>query len=59
MLEPNLNGTSLDTPAEVLALAVEFGGNTTINLGGANAITLIGTPLASLSVANFAFIEII
>lgn len=34
-------------------MAVEIGGNTVINLGGSNAITLEGTPLANLTVANF------
>ncbi|BBK31406.1 hypothetical protein STHU_20400 [Allostella humosa] len=53
LTESAINGTLLVTAAQVLAMAVEIGGNTVINLGGSNAITLEGTPLANLTVANF------
>ena len=48
-----LNGTALDTPAEILALAVQSGSHTVINLGGANAVTLLDVQASSLTVANF------
>jgi hypothetical protein len=46
VVQAGVNGTALDTAAELLAQAIEASGNTYINIGGANTITLLGTPLA-------------
>ncbi|MGE0716380.1 MAG: calcium-binding protein [Alphaproteobacteria bacterium] len=55
-LQANLNGTGVDTFAELQArIAADGQGNTTIDLGGGNSLILLGVQPAALSAANISF----
>ncbi|MBU2090513.1 MAG: bifunctional metallophosphatase/5'-nucleotidase, partial [Alphaproteobacteria bacterium] len=53
-ISSNANGNGIFTAEQVLAAAMNNGGNVVIDLGGSNSITLQGVAVAELTVADFA-----
>jgi len=52
-----LNGTGVDTVAEILARASQQGSDVFFNLGDGNSILLVGVTLADLVNGNFAIVH--
>jgi hypothetical protein len=48
-------GTAFDTFTEIIVAAAEVGADTVINLGGGNAITLVGVAMTALVADDFVF----
>ena len=52
-----LNGTKIDTVAEVMGLAVQQGSDTLFDLGAGNSVLLVGVSSSSLTAENFEIVH--
>ena len=52
-----LNGTGVDTVAEIMAHAAQQGSDTWVDLGAGNSILLVGVSSSSLTSANFEIVH--
>ena len=52
-----LNGTGVDTVAEIMAHAAQQGSDTLVDLGDGNSILLVGVSSSSLTAANFEIVH--
>jgi hypothetical protein len=56
---PGINGTTVDTPAEVLANATSSSAGTTIDLGAGNSVLLAGVSVSSLTTSNIDVVTVL
>jgi Ca2+-binding RTX toxin-like protein len=54
-----LNGTGIDTQAELIARATQIGDDALVNLGNGNSVQLVGINVDDLTAANFAVVHTI